>query len=659
MSVALGIDVGGTFTDAVAVTADGIATAKVLTTRDQDDGVLAAARDVLEQVGAGADAVDGFVHGSTIPTNALLERRLGRTAFVTTVGFRDLLWLGRQTRPLLYRPCVHPPEPVVPRSRCFEVEERVGPDGVIVPLDASSVERVADRLARLRVEAVAVCLLFSFVDPSHEQQVAEILRRRLRDAVVVASHEVAAEVREFERATTVAVDAALASSTRRYLRRLAAKSLDAGLPEPQVMLSSGGVARLEQAAAHPATMLLSGPAGGAVAARLVAGLDDDFPALGFDMGGTSCDTFMLEDAGEAAVSVDRRVAGLPIRLPMVDIHTVSAGGGSIAWIDAGGALRVGPESAGAAPGPVCYGRGGTRPTVTDADLVLGYLPADRPIAGGLMLDRARAEAALGRLARDAGYASPLEAAEGVVAVAVSELVRAVRVVSVERGHDPAHATLIAFGGAGPMHACALAGQLGAVRVVCSGTSGVLSALGLAAAEQRSDYARSLLRPLATLDAATLARAVEELAASGKGDELRCHVDLRYAGQSFELMVPFAPGEDPAALVARFHSEHERRYGHAAPDAPVELVTLRVSVVRPGPAVTLAQPHAGDGTPSGMREIRVAGDTVAAAVYAEHALVPGLDLETPAIVEYAETTCLVPPGWSAHVDRHGLLRLEAR
>ncbi len=506
MSVALGIDVGGTFTDAVALTADGVATAKVLTTPDQDDGVLAAARAVLEQVGVGAAAVDSFVHGSTIATNALLERRLARTAFVTTAGFRDLLWLGRQTRPRLYRPCVHPPEPVVPRSRCFEVEERIGPDGVVSPLDESSVERVADRLERLRVEAVAVCLLFSFLDSSHERRVAELLRRRLDGAVVIASHEVAAEVREFERATTVAVDAALASSTRRYLRRLAAKSLDAGLPEPQVMLSSGGVAGLEQAAAHPATMLLSGPAGGAVAARFVASLEGDFPALGFDMGGTSCDTFMLEDAGEAAVSVDRRVAGLPILLPMVDIHTVSAGGGSIAWVDAGGALRVGPESAGAAPGPACYGRGGSRPTVTDADLVLGYLPADRPIAGGLTLDRALAEAALRRLADEAGYASALEAAEGVVEVAVSELVRAVRVVSVERGHDPAHASLIAFGGAGPLHACAVAGQLGAARVVCPGAAGVLSALGLAAAERRSDHARSLLRPLAALDAATLADA---------------------------------------------------------------------------------------------------------------------------------------------------------
>ena len=658
MSVALGIDVGGTFTDAVALTADGIATAKVLTTPEQDDGVLAAARAVLEEVGAGAGAVESFVHGSTIATNALLERRLARTAFVTTAGFRDLLWLGRQTRPRLYRPCVHPPEPVVPRSRCFEVEERVGPDGVVAPLDVASVERVADRLERLRVEAVAVCLLFSFLDPSHEQKVAELLRRRLDGVVVIASHEVAAEVREFERATTVAVDAALASTTRRYLRRVAAKSAKAGLPEPFVMLSSGGVAPLEQAAGHPATMLLSGPAGGAVAARLVAGLDGDFPALGFDMGGTSCDTFMLEDAGEATLSVDRRVAGLPIRVPMVDIHTVSAGGGSIAWVDAGGALRVGPESAGAAPGPACYGRGGTRPTVTDADLVLGYLPADRPIAGGLTLDRARAEAALRRLADEAGYASALEAAEGVVDVAANELVQAVRVVSVERGHDPARSTLIAFGGAGPLHACALAGQLGARRVVCFGASGVLSALGLAAAERRSDHARSVLRPLAALDAATLAHAVEELA-GGDGSELRCHADLRYTGQSFELTLPFTPGEEPAALAERFHAEHERRYGHSAPDAPLELVTLRAAAVRPGPAVTLPPLRAvGAGTPSGRREIRVAGETVEAAVYAEDALAPGFELEAPAIVEYGQTTCLVPPGWSAHVDRHGLLRLEA-
>jgi N-methylhydantoinase A len=608
-------------------------------------------------VGVGPEAVDSFVHGSTVATNALLERRLAKTAFVTTSGFRDLLWLGRQTRPHLYRLDQAPTEPVVPRSRCFEVDERVGPNGVLRALDEASVHQVADRLERLNVEAVAICLLFSFLDPTHEQRVAAILSERLPDAIVIASHEVAAEVREYERATTVSVDAALAPPTSRYLERLAEKATGAGLPKPMVMLSSGGVTPIDEATKHPVAMLLSGPAGGAVAARMIAELGGDLPALGFDMGGTSCDTFMLEEGGEGQFTVDRRVAGLPIRVPMVDIHTVSAGGGSIAWVDDGGALRVGPSSAGATPGPACYDRGGRLPTVTDANLLLGYLPADDAIASGLRLSRTAAEAALGRLAAEAGFASPLEAAEGVVEVAVNQLVQALRVVSVERGHDPAAATLIAFGGAGPLHACALAESLGATRVVCLGASGVLSALGLAAADRRTDHARSLLRRLDKLDADTLSRTASEMVGATNGHQVRCIADLRYVGQSFELMVPFDLGDAPDVLATRFHAEHHRRYGHAARTEPIELVTLRATVVEPGPAVTMANGAHAAGGPSGQRDIRVGQQTLSASVYREDALAPGLTLRSPAIVQYAETTCLIPPGWTGRVDRHGLLRLE--
>ena len=501
---ALGVDVGGTFTDAVLVGPDGMTTAKVLSTPSQEEGVVAAAREVLERAGVEPGAVTHFVHGSTVATNALLERRLARTALVTTKGFRDLLFLGRQARPSLYRLHEAPTPPVVKRRLCVEVDERMGPAGVLRALDEESVHRAARRLARERAEAVAVCLLFAFLDPAHEARVAEILRAALPDAFVVASHEVAAEVREFERATTATVDAALGPPTGRYLGRLRAATAEAGLPEPHVMLSSGGVATLDQAAAHPAAMLLSGPAGGAVAARIVA----DAPALGFDMGGTSCDTFFLaEGGGESELTVDRRVAGLPVRLPMVDIHTVSAGGGSIAWMDSGGALRVGPHSAGADPGPACYGRGGTEPTVTDANLVLGRLPAESPIAAGLRLDVGAARAALETL----GIGSAEDAAEGVVAVTVNAMVQALRVVSVERGHDPAGAALIAFGGAGPLHACELAAQLGATQVLCLPASGVLSAVGLAAAERRRDASRSLLRPLAEVDGPRSARWPSSLA----------------------------------------------------------------------------------------------------------------------------------------------------
>jgi N-methylhydantoinase A len=645
---ALGVDVGGTFTDAVLVGPGGMETAKVLTTAQQEHGVVEAARLVLERAGVAPGDVTHFVHGSTVATNALLERRLARTGFVTTKGFRDVLFLGRQARPSLYRLHEAPVPPVVERRLCVEVDERMGPAGVVRPLDEASVRRAARRLERARVEAVAVCLLFAFLDPAHEARVAAILREALPDAFVVASHEVAAEVREFERATTATVDAALGPPTGRYLTRLRAAAADAGLPEPHVMLSSGGVGTLEQAAAHPAGMLLSGPAGGAVAARIVADAGGDAPALGFDMGGTSCDTFFLaEGGGESELTVDRVVAGLPVHLPMVDIHTVSAGGGSIAWVDAGGALRVGPQSAGADPGPACYGRGGEQPTVTDANLVLGRLPAQAPIAGGLRLDVGRARAALERL----GVGSAEEAAEGVVTVAVNALVHALRVVSVERGHDPAGAALIAFGGAGPLHACELAEQLGATRVLCLPASGVLSAVGLAAAERRRDASRSLLRPLA--GAGDLAAAAAELAGARNGEVVRAAADLRYVGQSFELLIPF---EDGDSLEAAFHAEHERRYGHADPGHPIELVTLRAAAVRPGAEVRLVA--AGD-VERGRRTIRVRRAEVEAEVLSGTGLPPGTQVRGPAIVEFPETTCLVPPGWVGEADEHGILRLEAR
>jgi N-methylhydantoinase A len=641
---ALGIDVGGTFTDAVLVTGDGMVTAKVLSTERQEEGVVEAARAVLEKAGVEPGDVEHFVHGSTVATNALLTRTLARTALVTTKGFRDLLFLGRQARPSLYRLHEAPTPPVVERRRCVEVDERMGPDGVIRELDEETVRRAARRLKREGAEAVAVCLLFAFLDPTHEQRVAEILRAALPDAFVVASHEVAAEVREFERATTATIDAALGPPTGRYLSRLRAATEEAGLPEPHVMLSSGGVATLEQAAAHPAAMLLSGPAGGAVAARIVS----EPPALGFDMGGTSCDTFLLaEGGGESELTVDRRVAGLPVRLPMVDIHTVSAGGGSIAWVDSGGALRVGPQSAGADPGPACYGRGGIEPTVTDANLVLGRLPAESPISADLELDPDAAWKALESL----GVGSAEEAAEGVVAVAVNAMVQALRVVSVERGHDPAGAALIAFGGAGPLHACELATQLGATTVLCLPASGVLSAVGLAAAERRRDTSRSLLRPLA--ETRDLKRAVKALAGARRGEAVRASADLRYAGQSFELLIPF---EDPNELADAFHAEHERRYGHADHDRAIELVTLRAAAVRPGADVRLS---ATGKVERSRRRIRWEGAEIEAEVLTGTGLPSGTNVEGPAVIEFPETTCLVPPGWGGESDQQGVLRLEAR
>ena len=561
----LGIDVGGTFTDAVLLDEGRLRTAKVATAARQEDSVVAAARAV------GAGRVDRFTHGTTIATNALLERRGARTAFVSTAGFEHLLHLRRQDRAELYRLCAGQPEPLVPLERCVGVVERIGPDGILRELDLGS-------LPPVDAEAVAVCLLFSFRDPSHERRVAEELRRRLPGAFVVASHEVAPEFREYERASTTAADAYLGPVTSRYLSSLASACVEAGLPEPLVLRSSGGVATVAEVAAHPAVALVSGPAGGAVGAALVARLAGVEDAIALDMGGTSTDVCLIA-GGRVERTAERDVGGLPIRLPSLDLHTVGAGGGSIVWRDAGGALRVGPASAGAEPGPACYGRGGRRPTITDANLLLGRLPAT--LAGGLELDRHAAERAF------AGF-DPAEA----VQVVNAEMLRALRVVSVERGVDPRDFALVAFGGAGPLHACELADELGIRRVLVPAAAGVLSALGLVATEQRRDRVHSYLAPL---DRAG------ELPAEGEAE-------LRYAGQSFELAVPLGQ-----RLAERFHEAHAERYGYADHARSVELVAVRTADVSPGPQVALppAEP---------------------------------LEVTGPRVLELEGATAWIPPGW---------------
>jgi N-methylhydantoinase A len=561
----LGVDVGGTFTDAVLLDGDRVATAKVPTEPEQESSVLAAAAAV------GATDVERFSHGTTIATNALLERKGARTAFVATAGFEHLLHLRRQTRAHLYRLCAEHPEPLVPLERSHGVRERIGADGVLEPL-------ALDTLPDVDAEAVAVCTLFSFRDPSHELAIAAELRRRLPDAHIVASHEIAPEFREYERASTTAADAYLGPVCARYFRALASRSAAAGLPPPLVMRSSGGVIGADEAAEHPALVLVSGPAAGVVGAALVARDAGVGNAIAFDMGGTSTDVCLIAN-GSAERTSERSVGGLPIRLPMIDIHTVGAGGGSIVWRDVGGALRVGPESAGARPGPACYGRGGTQPTVTDANLLLGRLPP--VLAGGLELDRTAAEAALGGL-------DPAD----VIEIVNAEMLRALRVVSVERGHDPADFALVAFGGAGPLHACALAEELGADTVLVPGAAGVLSALGLVASDERRDTVTAYVCPLEESG---------ELPAAGEAD-------LRYRGQSFELTVPLGP-----ELAERFHRAHEERYGSADRAREIELVAVRTAEVRRGPELRL---------PAG-EPLRVEG---------------------PQTLELEGATCWVPRGW---------------
>jgi len=651
----LGVDVGGTFTDAVLLDGGVVHTAKVPTTpREESRGVMRAIEAVLERAGAGADAVEVFAHGMTVGTNALLEERGARTALVATAGFADLLEIGRQDRPELYRLCAPKPVPLVERALRFEAAERVGPEGVVEALADDEPERLTAAIEASGAESVAVCLLFSYFDPTHEQRIAAHLREHLPGVHVSASHEVLPRFREFERCSTTVVDAYLSPLLGRYLGRLGAAAEEAGLPQPQVMRSSGGVAPAAEAARAGAWSVLSGPAGGAVGAGLLAGLSGDGNALGFDMGGTSCDVCVIE-AGEVRRTGSREIGGRPIQLPMVDVHTVGAGGGSIGWRDSGGALRAGPRSAGADPGPACYGRGGTEPTVTDANLLLGRLGADAELAGGVALDAGAAERALAELGRSLGLDS-LETAAGIVRVANQEMVRALRVVTVERGVDPRGFALLPFGGAGPLHAAAIAEELGIATILCPRAGGVLSALGLCASERRRDTARTVMLHESEMTAegihAIVDSMVAETGAGIDGAEPRVTYKLRYAGQAFELPVPGPVDPDPAELIEGFERLHEERYGHRDPDGEVVLVDVELALVVPG-----REPRpvaAGDGavTETSRRVHFEGGWSEAPVLRGEPAA--GHEAEGPIVFELPEATFAVPPGWSTSVDEHGTI-----
>jgi N-methylhydantoinase A/oxoprolinase/acetone carboxylase beta subunit len=560
----LGVDTGGTFTDLVA--GDG-RVAKVPSTPHD---LAQALRDALSRAGVGGSS-EVLAHGTTVATNALLTRRLGRVALVTTRGFADVIEIARQVRPSLYDIWRDRPPPLVPRERRFEVGGRLdGRGGEMEALDETSVPELPEG-----IDAVAVCLLHADLAPVHEQRVAKVLTERGFD--VTCSHEVSPEFREYERLVTTVVNAALRPVCRSYLLGLRGFAR-----EVLVMTSAGGLVGVAEAAELPAALLLSGPAAGVRAAAEVAAACGFPDAVSFDMGGTSTDVCLVR-GGVPEPAPARIVDGYPIRLPALDIHTIGAGGGSIAHIDAGGALTVGPDSAGAVPGPACYGRGGDAPAVTDADLVLGRIPANAAFPGLGGLDLGAAHAALDR----AGVA-----AEGVATVVDAAMEQAVRVVTVEQGVDPRTLALVAFGGAGPLHACAIAEALEMPAVLVPPRAGVLSAVGLVCSPRQRELVRSWATPReheglpAALDA--LAGEAGALVGGGRDVQVECLVDCRYAGQSHELTV---------AAVEDFPAEHERRNGFARPDAPVEVVALRARARRAAaltagdlPAVDRARLH---------------------------------------------------------------------
>jgi len=681
----LGIDIGGTFTDFVLLRDGRIRIHKALSTPDDPARALLEGVDLI-----GAPAA--IVHGTTVATNALLERRGAPTALVTTAGFGDVLEIGRGDRPILYDLNVARPAPLVPAAWRFELVERMLHDGSVVqPLDTAELARLVDWLGQQPVEAIAICLLHSYANPAHEQKILDALQQAFggaqgaprRALFFSASHRVLPEPREYERTSTTVVNAYVSPTLGRYLDRLGPALAGRNVRSIRIMASDGGSMGLATARDLAARATLSGPAGGIVGARYVAARAGFDRIITFDMGGTSTDVALVDHT--LPHTSESRVGGLPVRLPSLDIHTVGAGGGSIARVDAGGALRVGPQSAGADPGPACYGRG-TLPTVTDANLLLGRLQADHFLGGRMALDVGRAHAAFATLARDlfgtqtAEQDGVLRAALGVLRVANALMERAIRAISVERGDDPRECALVAFGGAGPLHAAYLAGALGMRAVLVPRYPGVLSALGMLAADVTRDSSRALLVTLDTLDAATLTaqigaladEALTALAADGEGPQ-RCRIeavlDLRYAGQSHELTTPVggwtvgdgawmvdASADLLATIAERFHTLHERRYGHAMRGRPVEAVTLRVRAVSPRDPVT---PMPGDLplrnaplAPRATVDASLAGDTPdrqPAPLYERDDLRAGDVIEGPAIVAQLDATTVVPAGWRATVD----------
>lgn len=582
----VGIDVGGTFTDLVAIAPDGtVETRKVLTTpHDQGEGVAAA----LQALGG---RVHRVVHGTTVATNALLERTGAGVVLCATAGFTDLLALRRQDRASLYDLSAHHPAPLVAPTDTVPVAERTGPDGVLRALRAGDAADVADVVANRGPGAVAVSLLHAYAHPGHEQALAAVLRERLPAGVdVVTSSEVHPEVREYERTATTVAEAYLRPVVRRYLERLTGRLAEIGVPAPSVMSSSGGMRPAAEAARHAASLALSGPAGGVVGAAAVLralGIDR---ALTIDIGGTSADVGVIL-GGAPLVESGGSVAGVPIALPRVLVETVSAGGGSILWVDDGGALRVGPRSAGAVPGPAAFARGGALATLTDAHVVLGHV-APRAMSGGITIDAARARTAVERVAAQLG--APVEkVAQAAVAIADATMARALRRVSVERGIDPRDCVLVAFGGGGPLHGCGLAEGLGMTRVLVPPHAGVLSALGLAIAPERREAMASVMRTTDAIDAAAFATLLEGLARPLQVAGTPTHeylVRARYLGQGHELEVPVRPGAAGAEMARDFAAIHAARYGFTL-DRAVELVSARAMVSGPAHEVRLARADA--------------------------------------------------------------------
>jgi len=658
----IGIDTGGTFTDFVHLGPDGLVVHKQRSTPDDPSRSIL---DGIRHLTGQTTSLD-VVHGSTVATNAVLERKGARVALIATRGFEDVLKIGRQTRPELYNVFVEPRPPLVDPALTFGVTERLdATGGVLQQVNEEEVDRLARLIHDRGATIVAVCLLHSYANPAHEQQVATLLRQS--GLLVCTSHEVLPEYREFERWSTTVVNAYVTPLMDRYLETLE-RALTPGPQDPRtpgprdlsrlsIMQSNGGCISAGAARAQAVRTVLSGPAAGVVGASAVAHAAGFPRVISFDMGGTSTDVSLIDD--EIGRTTDSKVGDFPVRLPLIDIHTVGAGGGSIAYLDTGGALRVGPRSAGANPGPVCYGVGDEL-TVTDANLLLGRLDPDYFLGGRMTIAARRTQRVAAALAKQTGLSVP-ELADGIVRVANANMERAIRVVSVERGHDPRDFALLAFGGAGGMHACEIAQQLEIKTVIVPRHAGVLSALGMLVADVTKDYSASVLKPSAQVGVKDLERLCAPLVASAKTEletegfptkrqVITLSVDVRYVGQSFEITLPLTADYRKA-----FDQQHGKAYGYSNPARATEVVNVRVSAagITDKPKLPFSKVRgATKAKPSAIRPGRFTGKNVKVALYRWDDLKPGSFAAGPAVIAGGEATAVVPPGWKFKVDGYG-------
>ncbi len=694
----VGIDIGGTFTDGTLVdsTTGEVTTSKVLSTPSNPaSGFISAVEKLLATHGSiDPTEIEHVVHATTVATNAIIEGKTATTAFITTEGFRDMLEIARQIRPSLYDLQFEKPQPLVPRQLCYEVPERLNAQGeVITPLDESVVEQVVEKIAETGVEAVAVCLLHSYRNSAHEQRIGELLRAKLPDITISLSSDVVPEFREYLRASTTVINSSVAPVVSTYLSSIREKLNSSGVTsELLVMQSSGGVYPAEAASDSPVFMVESGPAAGAVAAAALGTSLGSPDVISFDMGGTTAKASLIRNgqpnvtkdysvggAAQAGTGAFGGASGYPIRTPVVDLVEIGAGGGSIAWVDSGGALRVGPHSAGADPGPVCYGLGGTEPTITDANLVLGRLDPDYFAGGDMQLDLKGARNAIKTQCADPLGISIEEAAHGIVEIANTAMVNALRLVSVQRGHDPRDFMLIGFGGAGPAHTVRLAEQAGIPNVLIPLAPGTASALGLLVTDVRMDSSATLIARADSVQpddiAGHFARLEDEgakahqSAASSSGEPVfERAVEMRYWGQSFELSVP-APDRELIdrqwlnELCESFHDAHETAYGFRAQDEPVELVNLRLTTVgkiaRPNMKKLEETSSDASSALKGSRPVYFSesNGVTETAVYDRVKLPAGAQFSGPAIVEEPDCTTVVHPAWSVLVDEYGNLSIS--